>query len=157
MQTTATQGAQLTLFKDRPLEERKSLVKAMVARMAIAYGVKKSELPEVLGCSSGLINNWGYHGRIPYDYIEKCRAQTGISTDWLLYGVESVKSIMDTDITELSDVQAKVLADGLRYGMIAECYDGATKQLSDTFKADIDNWVKKIGAKQVSGQTDNRD
>lgn len=147
----------MLLFKDRPLEERKKLVKDMVARMAGAYGVKKSDLPEKLECSSGLINNWGYHGRIPYDYIERCRLETGVSTDWILYGVESVKSILDADINELSAAQSKVLADGLRYGMIKECYDGATNQLSSTFKSDIEHWVKKVGAKQTAGLNGNSD
>lgn len=140
----------MTLFKDRPLEERKVLVKAMVARMAGAYGVKRSALPTILGISRGLVNNWGYHGRIPYDYIERCKAETGISTDWILYGIESVKPITDAEVAKLSDAQDDVLVDGVRYGMITECYDGAIKQLSNKYKTDIENWVKKVGAKQTS-------
>lgn len=145
----------MTPFKNRPLEERQKLVKAIVSRIAAAYGVKKTALPAKFECSAGLINNWGYHGRIPHDYIEKCRIETGISTDWLLYGVETVKPIMNADMDELSEAQAKVLEDGVRYGMITECYDGAIQQLNKTFQSDIETWVKKVGAKQASSDNGN--
>jgi hypothetical protein len=143
----------LTLFKEKSLDERKPLVKAMVARMAQAYAIKKSGLPEQLNCSKGLVNNWSYYGRIPYDYLEQCRLDTGVSLDWLMYGVTPVKSLTAQDVAELNEVHVKVLGDGVNYAMISECYEGAITQLTAKYEKDIDSWVEQLNAKKPAVST----
>jgi hypothetical protein len=139
----------LTQFKDKPLDERKQLVKAMVARIAKAYAIKKSDLPKQLNCSKGLVNNWSYYGRIPYDYLEQCRLDTGATMDWLMYGVEPVKSLAVEDVAALNAVHIKVLDDGVNYGMISECYQGGIDQLTTKYKKDVDSWVEQLNEKNV--------
>lgn len=128
----------LTPFKDRPLEERKPLVKAMVERMARAYGIKKSALPEFLGCTKGLVNNWTYYGRIPFDYLQACSVATGVSMDWLLHGTVPKQALAESDLMALQEMLLQVLKDGLDYGMIVENYPGALKQMSGKFSKDLE-------------------
>ena len=90
------------MFKDKPLESRKALVKEIVARMAQAYGIKKKELPAFLDCQKSLVNNWGFYGRIPYDYLDQCHHKTGISMDWLLYGKNPKCEIPPEQLAQLN-------------------------------------------------------
>ena len=129
------------MFKNKPLETRKTLVKAMVIRMAQAYGVKKSALPELIDCQKNVINNWGYYGRIPYEYLDQCSDATGISMDWLLCGNVPQFELTDQKLAELRTTIAKLFADGDDYGMITSNYFGAIKQMENKFEKDLLIWL----------------
>lgn len=105
--------------------------------MAHAYDIKKSNLPEFLGVTKGLVNNWAYYGRIPFDYLTECSEKTGVSMDWLLHGTVPDKSLSEHDKLALAAILAQVLKDGLDYGMIEENYQGALQQLQSKFEKDI--------------------
>lgn len=134
----------MTHFRDKPLDERKALVKAMVARMAEAYKIKKSQLAAQLGCSPGVINSWVYYGRTPFEYLVRCKEETGVSVDWLLFGSQPAKQLTRNDIETLKTIQAKVLEDGIKYAMISEQYQGALNQLSTKYSDDIDCWAEHL-------------
>lgn len=124
-------------FKQLPIETRKAKVKAMTDRMAQAYGVKKSDLPQHLGCSKSVVNNWAYYGRIPFDYLEACQASTGVSIDWLLFGRQFPRMLDKGEIKGLSHVLNQLLNDGIEYGLISEQHQGALDQLVDKFGKDL--------------------
>lgn len=128
-------------FSCQPLDTRKKLVKAMVGRMANAYGVKKSALHGFLGCTAGLVNNWVYHGRIPYDYLEACSLTTGVSMDWLLYGETPGQRLHSEDIDWLAAQHEKVLKDGLEYGMIEVESQSVIARMVKKFKKDL--WSRR--------------
>ncbi len=129
-------------FSQLPLEQRKQLVKAMLERMAKAYGVKKSALHELLGCSYGLVNNWAYHGRIPYDYLDACCKATGASMDWLLYGQTPMQNLHSEDIEWLSAQHQKILQDGVEYGMITVQASNTIERMVGKFKKDL--WLGRV-------------
>ena len=129
------------MFKHKPLEIRKTLVKAMALRMAQAYGVKKKALPELLDCQKSVINNWGYYGRIPFEYLDQCHDKTGASMDWLLYGNIPKFKMTDQKLTQLQEIVAKLFLDGDDFNMITENYPGAGKQLSDKLEKDLLKWL----------------
>lgn len=124
-------------FSCQSLETRKKLVKDIVERMAQAYGVKKSALHAHLGCTAALVNNWGYHGRVPYDYLDACCAATGVSMDWLLYGETLSQRLHSEDIEWLAAQHEQVLQDGVEYGMIAVKDQNGLERLVNKFKKDL--------------------
>lgn len=127
-------------------EQKKTLIKEMVLRMAIAYGVPKKQLHDCLGCTRAVVNNWAYYQRIPYDYLEICSAKTGASMDWLLYGIEPACRLTDKDILLIRKSHETVLKDGVAYGFIAEQHNGAICRLVDKFTNDLREF-SKIGGK----------
>jgi hypothetical protein len=129
------------MFKDLPLETRKPLVKAMVGRMAEAYGIKRKELPKFLNCQKSLVSNWGYYGRIPYDYLDQCSLQTGVAMDWLVYDEKLKVELTADNLIQLRATIAKLFVDGLEYKMIAQLYPAAIKQLSQKFEKDVLAWL----------------
>jgi hypothetical protein len=134
-------------FRNERLATRKIRVKSMVARMAKTYGVKKSDLHDFLGCTKGLVNNWVYLGRVPYDYLEACSASKGVSLDWLLYGKASAKMLNTQDVQLLGAMHKQVLQDGVDYGLIKPRHEGAIAQMTDKFTRDLRRWT---GAEQTS-------
>jgi hypothetical protein len=135
------------MFKHKPLEARKALVKAIIARMAKAYGVKKKELPDLINCQKSVINNWGYYGRVPYDHLDQCHEKTGVSMDWLLYGDTLQFEMTPQMQAELNILIAQLFIDGHDYGMITQTYAGAIEQLKNKFKNDISTW---LGARKTT-------
>ena len=129
------------MFKDQPLETKKIQVKAMVARMAQAYGIKKKELPTLLDCQKSQVNNWGYYGRPPYDQLDQCSEKTGVSMGWLLYGEKPKIELTAQSVAQLRIIITKLFADGADYNMIEQVYPGATKQLAQKFESDILEWL----------------
>lgn len=127
-------------FKDLPLEERKTQVKAMVQRMADAYGIKKSALAIHIDCNKNVINNWGYYGRIPYEQLHECSELTGVSVDWLIRGEKpptlSIEERLES-VAEIKAMQEKILEDGAEYDMIATQQPAAIKMLSSKFEKDL--------------------
>lgn len=127
-------------FKDLPLETRKQQVKVILQRLAQAYGVKKSALPEVLGNTKNVMNNWIYYGRIPFDQLLTCYEVTGVSIDWLINGKEPEP--MSTDdkldlVLKIKSLQNKVLDDGSEYGLIKQGQPGAIDLLGNKFEKDL--------------------
>jgi hypothetical protein len=134
------------MFKDNPLEVRKGLVKAMVARMAQAYGIKKKELPTLLGCQKNAVNNWGYYGRIPYEQLDQCHEKTGVSMDWLLYGDAAIFDMTPQKLAGLQAIITQLLKDGIDFEMIGEQYSGAGKQLCHKLEKELLNWLAIVPA-----------
>lgn len=140
------------MFKNKPLSIRKTLVKAMVSRMAQAYGIKKKALVELIDCQRSVINNWGYYGRIPYEHLDNCHEETGESMDWLLYGERPAFEVSGQKFTELQQLTAKLFTDGCDFNMISENYPGANRQLSAKLEQDLLKWLDQIatGIKPVN-------
>jgi hypothetical protein len=128
-------------FREQPLEIRKILVKEMVLRMAATYGIKKSALHNYLGCTKGLVSNWIYHGRIPYEYLEACSVTKGVSMDWLLYGTASAQMLNNQDIQMLTTMHKNLLHDGVEYGLIVPHHSGVLNQLANKFSNDLKRWT----------------
>lgn len=137
------------MFKHKPIEVRKSLVKAMVARMAQAYGVQKKELPKTINCQKAVINNWAYYGRIPYDHLDQCHTMTGVTMDWLLYGQLPRFNITQQKHHELQTIINKLFVDGEDFNIIKQCYPGATKQLRDKLEKDLLQWLGEDNTQEV--------
>lgn len=131
------------MLKDKPTDDKKQLVKAIIGRLAQAYGVEKTALPQVLGCQKNVINNWGYYGRIPFDHLFHCHETTGVSMDWLLSGEQQPVKFNDKHLSALTDIAAKLVADGLDFNMISERYPGATEQLTRKFTKDLSDWLQQ--------------
>ena len=129
------------MFKDKPLETRKVLVKEIVVRMAQAYGIEKKALPKFLNCQKSLVNNWGFYGRIPYNYLDECHHKTGVSMDWLLYGEKRKADISPEKLEELNPTISRVFTDGVEYKMISENYAGAGDQLTGKLELDLLRWL----------------
>jgi hypothetical protein len=129
------------MFKDKPLETRKVLVKEIVGRMAEAYGIKRKELSKFLNCQKSLVNNWGFYGRIPYDYLDQCHHKTGVTMDWLLYGEKAKVEMSPEKLEELNPTISRVFTDGVEYKMISENYAGAGDQLTGKLEKDLLRWL----------------
>ncbi|MDP2565760.1 helix-turn-helix domain-containing protein [Pseudoalteromonas marina] len=72
-------------------DEKSNMVKAIINRMCIAYGLEgrdiRGQLADKLGVrSAGTVKSWVYNCRVPYDAMLICKADVGCSLDWLLTG-----------------------------------------------------------------------
>ncbi len=129
------------MFKHKPLSIRKALVKAMTIRMAQAYGIKRSELPNLLDCKRAVVNNWSYYGRIPHDHLLECHEKTGVSMEWLLFDQKPQFELTPEKYAALLQLTSKLFIDANDFNMITENYLGATKQLGDKFEKDLLKWL----------------
>ena len=124
-------------FKDKPLDERKSLVRAMIERMARAYGVNKKALSQHLDCNRNVINNWVYYGRIPYEQLDTCHRVTGVSLDWLMYGYECSQIPQHAESEEIKSIVEHALKCGVELDLIDSNYHNAIDQLSHKITQDL--------------------
>lgn len=108
------------MTKEQPTQAEKDRIKAMLSRMLQAYDVDKPTLSQILGCQINTMNNWAHYGRVPYEQLEKCRAATGVTMDWLLYGEQLPKPLISNDVVEeLSVLLRDVIEGAADYGSIA--------------------------------------
>lgn len=134
-------------FKDKPLEERKKLVRLVVARMLKAYKLENTKaLAGKLECTHGAIKNWGSAGRIPMDPLFQCHSDTGISMDWLIHGEPPVMVFDHDKVEQLTMHLNTELSSAVRYQLIEEkrkgCIDSLVSGLSESL-------VKFLGVKVV--------
>lgn len=124
-------------FKDKPLEERKPIVRAMLERMARAYGINKRSLAKHLGHGRSVVNNWVYYGRIPFEQLDTCHRVTGVSLDWLLYGDESANIPEPASGDQIKALVENALNCGVELNLISSNYDNAIEQLSSKVSQDL--------------------
>lgn len=132
-------------FSELPEDEQKRLIKAMLKRMADAYGIKRSELPARLGTNKNTVNNWTYYMRVPFEQMFDCARITGVSFDWLLSGEEVAPMSHDEKIQTVSEVKSmhrKVLDDGVEYGVISQNTDNGVDLLVNKFERDLKRHFK---------------
>lgn len=127
-------------FKALPLDDRKAQVKAITQRMAQAYNIRRSDLPSIVGCTSNVMNNWVYYGRIPYEELHQCQQQTGASLDWLIYGEKAIPRLTQTERAELEAMVATLLDDAIEYEMLAELHGDSINMLINKFQKTLNRW-----------------
>lgn len=81
-------------FSMEEIDKKRSVVKGIVDRMCIAYGIEgkdiKGQLAARLGiCVTSTVKSWVYHARVPFDAMLTCSADVGCSFDWLMTGEPS--------------------------------------------------------------------
>lgn len=109
------------------IKSRKARVKAMVDRMAQAYGVQKKDLAEILGCQDNAINNWVYYARTPLTELEQCHHETGASMDWLLLNKSPNHFITPNEKAELKALSDEAINNGIEFNLVqAGCNDGVS-------------------------------
>ncbi len=130
-------------FKSKPLEERRRLVRLVVARLVKAYGLGSvKELTTVFDCSYGAIKNWGSAGRVPLDPMFQCHFETGVSLDWLMHGEDPAVLFSPKKVDALSLHLAGELASGVRFQLIDEKCEGGIDMLSLGLRDSLIKWMK---------------
>lgn len=124
------------MFKDQPLVEKKALVRAMIERMARAYGVNKKDLPHLLQCSRNVMNNWVYYARVPLEQLDICRHQTGVSMDWLMYGDDAPQDEL-LPSEQLQSIINKVFEHSIALELISTHSADAINHISHKLSKDI--------------------
>lgn len=125
-------------FKDKPLDERKPLVRAMLERMARAYGINKRSMAKYLGCARSVVNNWVYYGRIPFEQLDACHRVTGVSLEWLLYGDDESNIIPEpASQDEIRSIVEKALNCGVELNLVTSNYDNSIEQLGRKISQDL--------------------
>ncbi|MFT5162070.1 MAG: hypothetical protein ACI9FJ_000638 [Alteromonadaceae bacterium] len=110
-------------------EQRKGYVGTIIDRMMLAYGVKtKKELAAMLGCVAHTPSNWTSQATIPWLMLDKCHHQTGISMDWLLYGMIDMQ-LSKAQAVSIKDLIGEVFVDAQHYQLITPRQPGAMKWL----------------------------
>lgn len=127
-------------FEELPDEERKRLIKAMLQRMAEAYGIERKELKQHLNTTKNVVNNWTYYMRIPFDQLLECSIKTGVSLDWLIKG--EIPKVMTHDqklehMESIISIQDNVLTTGIEFGVIKVTSEDAKAILKHKFDSDL--------------------
>jgi hypothetical protein len=137
------------MLKNTTKENKKKLVKQMISRMAIAYGVKRKDLHTIFDCKKNDLNNWVYNASIPLEELDQCRQETGYPMDWLIYGPSPVAK---TELTQkLTTITSKLFADAIDFEMIEEIYDGSINQLIKKFETEIENLIRSTDRQNITG------
>jgi hypothetical protein len=126
--------------KNKNEDAKKELAKSMVARLALAYGVKKKALPALLGCSKNAVNNWGYYGRVPFEQLEQCHIRTGVSMDWLLYAQTGKNGFSLQQVNELTTIMTRLVSDAIEFLIIKPVSAQACAQLTSKLQKDLLKW-----------------
>ncbi|MFT4926146.1 MAG: hypothetical protein ACI8WB_002244 [Phenylobacterium sp.] len=129
-------------FKQKPLDQRRKLVRLIIARLLKAYGLDKpKELVEIFNCTYGAIKNWGSSGRVPLDPLFQCHFETGVSLDWLMNGKAPATEYDQKKVDALTAFLNSEMASGVRYKLIEEKCDNGVTMLSEGLSASLLDWM----------------
>lgn len=105
-------------------DKKSSMVKGIVNRICIAYGLEgrdiRGQLANKLGiCAAGTVKSWVYNGRAPYDAMLTCKADVGCSLDWLLTGEPPLREYGSEIVEKMVSSIKEHLHNSTRYQLLS--------------------------------------
>lgn len=122
-------------------DETKARIKAAIARIAQAYDVDKKQLLEIFDCTANVVNNWVYFGRIPIAHLERCKAKTGASIDWQLYGEQPAVFVSQDGLAALQQLANQSIDEGIGFGLVKSGSADGSTLLANKMIKDVLNFL----------------
>jgi hypothetical protein len=124
-------------------EKQKELIKDIIKRMCIAYGIDAQKghqklLAEYIQAGESTIKSWVFNKRVPYDAMLDCAGKSNTSFDWLLTGIEPAPSFTKETQAKIKDEVTDLVVNAIRFNLLAQ-EDGP-----DMFATGVVNVVKEV-------------
>ena len=130
-------------FKNKPLKERRIIVRSIIARILKAYRVGNvTALAQLLDCNVGTIKNWGCSGRLPMDPILQCHFNTGVSLSWLMQTPRVISDPNPDEVKRLAEFLASELDIAVRNQLIVEKSDNGLDILATDLSVNALKWIR---------------
>lgn len=133
-----------TNFANYPIEQRRKIVRGIVNRMKLAYGVdSKQALAQYFGVMYSTLKSWEFNGHMPLAYIVQCHEETGMTLDWLVHTVKlkSLNKPTHSQVAELAAIIHSDIAYSISYGFISVKNETGLNNLINTLPITLFEWV----------------